>query len=204
MFCTKCGNQLKENQKFCSKCGNRVSNQNFVKETMGESTNSSSEGSNNLFDGYEELLKSKNNNIFTELFHPSGRRNRSKYIIFLILAFFAFYLVEWKIDPRTTSEFLKILKMVLRLLLVYIIFVNLSKRFHDFNQATWLAVPVLIFSYVFFYVVPPILIREMVMTFEIGFYTVLLRACLILTVLPHVLVSFIKGTDGGNQYGYKE
>ncbi len=204
MFCTKCGNKLEENQKFCSKCGNRVSNQIYVKETIGESANSSSEGSNNLFDGYEELLKSKNNNIFTKLFYPSGRRKRSNYIFFLIMTFLAFYLVEWKIDPRTTSELLKILKIVLRLLLAYIIFVNLSKRFHDFNQATWLAIPVLIFSYVFFYVVPPILIREMVMTFDIGFYTVLLRICLVLTVLPHVLVSFIKGTEGGNQYGYKE
>ena len=34
MFCTKCGNQLKENQKFCSKCGNRVGNQNIANEPM--------------------------------------------------------------------------------------------------------------------------------------------------------------------------
>lgn len=204
MFCTKCGNKLKDDQKFCSKCGNRVSNQNFVKETIGESEYSSSQGNNDLFDGYEELLKLKNNNIFTELFKPSGRRNRAKYFIFLVITFFAYYMVEWKIDPRPSSEFLKFLKTVIRLLLAYISFVNLSKRFHDFNQATWWAIPLLLFSYVFFYVIPPILIREMVMTFDISFYTVLLRACLVLTVLPHVLVFFIKGTEGANQYGYKE
>ena len=206
MFCTKCGNKLKENQKFCSKCGNKVGNQNYSQQTDITNKSTFMGETNNLLAGRETFLKVKNNNVFTEMLNPSGRRNRTKYLICFAVLFFLYYMIDSKTGGKNASEFVKAVGAVAEALLLYICFVNLSKRVHDFNKAAFWAIPVFAISYVFYYLAPPFIIRDYLMSFSTdrNYLTIMLRLCLVLTALPHILVSLIKGTEGVNKYGSSE
>lgn len=38
MFCTKCGNEIKDNSKFCIKCGNKLNNEKEITTSKGSIT----------------------------------------------------------------------------------------------------------------------------------------------------------------------
>ena len=151
----------------------------------------------------EILAKLNNNIIFKELFNPSGRRNRKKYILFFLVTFFIFYMADTLISYRA-SEIRNTVASIVRCLMIYICFVNVSKRLHDFEHTAGWAIPVFAFSYVFYYLAPPIVMRDLYLTLDVKFVTNMLRVCLIFTALPHVLLYFVKGTKGPNQYGGEE
>lgn len=200
MFCTKCGNKLKDNQKFCSKCGVSVNNSSFSNANNRNTINVPDAKNSNPFTENETLAMLNNNIIFKELFNPSGRRNRKKYIIVFIVVFFIFYMAGTMMSYRAPA-IRNTIASIVRCLMLYFCFVNLSKRLHDFNHTAGWAIPVFAFSYVFYYLAPPFVMRDLYLTLDVKFVTNMLRVCLVLTALPHVLLYFIKGTKGANQYG---
>ena len=203
MFCTKCGKQLKGNEKFCSKCGARVNINVTEEETYQE--NLTAKNLSNPFAENEMLAKLNNNIVFKELVYPSGRRSRTKYIVIFLVAFFIFYMAGTLISWRG-SEIRNTIASVVRCLMIIICFVNLCKRLHDFDRTAAWALPIFAFSYIFYYFLPPYIYHDMIFAYshEMKFYKTLIHICLLLTVLPHVIIYFIKGTAGINQYGREE
>ena len=202
MFCTKCGNQLRGNEKFCSKCGATVDNQHFVKETNTRYNKVANENSKEPF-AENEILATLNKNIFfKELLNPSGRRNRKKYIIVFIVIFFIFYMAGTMMSYRAPA-IRNTIASIVRWLMIIICFVNLCKRLHDSDHTAGWAFPILGFSYLFYYIMLPHIYYDMFFAYsrERKFLQNMAYVCMVLTVLPHVLIYFVKGTKGANQYG---
>ncbi len=136
MFCTKCGNKLKDNQKFCSKCGNKVDL--GYGYSLLEQTGSSLPKCITF-----ELDRGFKDNFFK----LSGRLNRKRFIKRVIVVGVAASIlcgvVVSGMGTHTLRGYFYLTVPLLKILWLPFLYSLYVRRLHDLNQDNKMAIVVI-------------------------------------------------------------
>ena len=197
-FCPYCGEKVNAGSEFCPFCGQNLLSPNLSSKNTDSSFDSNLKKFNSIYELESLNEKSLSTNY---LFTYDGRRGRISYVLVCSFWVFVSLILNLLIIPFNSA----FLSLIISLLLVCFNFFNLSKRVHDLNKPTSLAVFLTVFP-LFSGVIAILFTFDLVRKFD--FHSSIVFGCMIIYAL-FCLINFIayiylvlkRGSKGPNRYG---